>query len=119
MDRYSLACVDMLMWEMVEAGPHSDGRDETDDDHATLAGDLTPVPFPRYPDEFGSQWYVSTDTILHLRTGPHAQPHPWQDEAYPPRTAARGASPHPEVSSASSCRSGWVRRAVADPPQQR
>jgi hypothetical protein len=64
MDRFSLACVDMLLWEMVEAGPHSDARDETDDDHATLAGDLTSVPFPRYPDEFGSQWYVSTDMIL-------------------------------------------------------
>jgi hypothetical protein len=64
MDRFSLACVDMVLWETVEAGPHSDGRDETDDDHATLAIGLTPVSFPRYPDEFGSQWYVSTDTIL-------------------------------------------------------
>ncbi|MFC5002780.1 hypothetical protein ACFPIJ_33750 [Dactylosporangium cerinum] len=64
LDRFSLACVDMVLWEMVEAGPHSDARDETNDDQAALADDLTAVPFPRYPDEFGSQWYVSADIIL-------------------------------------------------------
>jgi hypothetical protein len=69
MDRFSLACVDLVLWEMVEAGPYSDGRDETDDDHATLAGDLTPVPCPHYPDDFGSRWYVSADTILRRDPG--------------------------------------------------
>ncbi len=64
MDRFSLACVDMVLWEMVEAGSHSDARDETEDDQTTLFGTLTPVPFPRYPNEFGSQWYVGADTIL-------------------------------------------------------
>jgi hypothetical protein len=64
MDRFSLACVDIVLWEMVEAGPHSDARDETADDRAALAEDLTAVPFPRYPDEFGSQWYVGPGTVL-------------------------------------------------------
>jgi hypothetical protein len=64
LDRFSLACVDMVLWETVEAGPHSDGRDETGDDRAALTGDLTPVPFPRYPDDFGSQWYVGADTVV-------------------------------------------------------
>lgn len=68
MDRFSLACVDVMLWEMVEAGLHSGARDETDDDKTTLVGALTPVPFPRYPNEFGSQWYVCVATIL--RHGP-------------------------------------------------
>jgi len=64
LDRFSLACVDMVLWETVEAGPYSDARDETDDDHAALADGLTAVPLPRYPDEFGGQWYVGADIIL-------------------------------------------------------
>jgi hypothetical protein len=63
-DRFSLACVDMVLWEMVEAGPHSDGRDERDDDSATLFSGLTQVPFPRYPDKFDTRWYVNADVIL-------------------------------------------------------
>jgi hypothetical protein len=59
--RFSLACVDMVLWESVEAGRCSDGRDETDDDAATLPEVLTEVPFPRYP---GSRWYASADIIL-------------------------------------------------------
>jgi hypothetical protein len=64
MDRFSQACVDMVLWEMVEAGPHSDGRYATEGDQAALAQVLTAVPFPRYPGEFGSRWYVGRDTIL-------------------------------------------------------
>jgi hypothetical protein len=63
-DRFSLACVDMVLWEMVEAGPHSDARDELDDDQAAFTAGLTPVPFPRYPAGFGSQWYVGADILL-------------------------------------------------------
>jgi hypothetical protein len=29
-----------------------------------LAVGLTPVPFPRYPDELGIDWYVNTDVIV-------------------------------------------------------
>ena len=44
----------------VEAGRHSDGREETDDDRHGLAADPTPVPLPRYPDEFGCDWLPET-----------------------------------------------------------
>jgi hypothetical protein len=69
MDRFSLACVDMVLWESVEAGPRSDGRDEATDDPTTLFEGLTQVQFPRYPNGFDSQWYVNADMILRYDSG--------------------------------------------------
>jgi hypothetical protein len=63
-DRFSLACVEIVLWEMVEAGPHSDARDETERDADALFAGLIEVPFPRYPSGFETRWYVNDDIIL-------------------------------------------------------
>jgi hypothetical protein len=64
-DRFSLACVDMLLWEAVEAGPLSDGRTAQPAEIASLVDGLTRVPFPVYPPGFDTAvWYASDDLVL-------------------------------------------------------
>ncbi|GAA2469712.1 hypothetical protein [Winogradskya humida] len=53
--------VDQVLWDTVENGPLSDGRDEEDDESFP---ELTPVPFPHYPGDYAAQWYAGEDVIL-------------------------------------------------------
>jgi hypothetical protein len=65
LDRFSVACVDMVLWEAVEAGPLSDGRDCQPDEIPSLVDGLTRLPFPGYGPGFESAlWYASDDLIL-------------------------------------------------------
>jgi hypothetical protein len=65
LDRFSLACVDMVLWEAVEAGPLSDGRDHEPGATPSLTQGLTRLSFPRYRPNFDTAvWYVSDDLIL-------------------------------------------------------
>jgi hypothetical protein len=70
LDRFSLCCVDMVLWESVEAGERSDGRDQTDGEPASLVEGLVELPLPRYPDDFAaSRWYAGRDIILRVDAG--------------------------------------------------
>jgi cell wall assembly regulator SMI1 len=63
--RFSLACVDMVLWERVEAGEHADGRDQLDGEPASLVQGLTRLPFPRYPGDLDTcRWYARDDILL-------------------------------------------------------
>lgn len=65
LDRFSLACVDMVLWEAVEAWPLSDGRDHRPDETPSLTQGLTRLSFPHYRPDFDTAvWYVSDDLIL-------------------------------------------------------
>jgi hypothetical protein len=63
LDRFSLACVDMVLWEAVEAGPNADGRDLEDGEPESLVDGLTELPFPRHPD---SRWYAGPDVLVRV-----------------------------------------------------
>jgi hypothetical protein len=70
LDRFSLCCVDMVLWESVEAGERSDGRDQTAGEPASLVEGLVELPFPRYPgDVAASRWYAGGDIILREDAG--------------------------------------------------
>jgi hypothetical protein len=65
LDRFSVACVDMVLWEAVEAGPLSDGRAHKPDEIASLTQGLTRLAFPDYRPDFDTAiWYASDDLIL-------------------------------------------------------
>jgi hypothetical protein len=63
LDRFSLACVDMVLWEAVEAGPHADGRDLEDGEPESLVAGLTELRFPRYE---ASRWYADSEILLRV-----------------------------------------------------
>ncbi|MGI5214774.1 hypothetical protein [Plantactinospora sp. CA-290183] len=67
LDRFSLTCVELVLWESVEGGgAMSDGRDQEAGEPAALVAGLTRLPFPRYPDEHGpSRWYANSEILLH------------------------------------------------------
>jgi hypothetical protein len=66
LDRFSLACVDMVLWEAVEAGPNADGRDLEEGEPESLVAGLTELPFPRHQD---SRWYAGDDVLLRVDDG--------------------------------------------------
>jgi hypothetical protein len=55
LDRFSLACVDMVLWEALEPGPQADGRDLEEGEPASLITGLTELPFPRHET---TRWYA-------------------------------------------------------------
>ena len=63
LDRFSLACVDMVLWEAVEAGPHADGRDLAEGEPQSLVAGLAELPFPRHD---ASRWYAGGDILLRV-----------------------------------------------------
>jgi hypothetical protein len=63
LDRFSLACVDMVLWEAVEAGPNADGRDLEDGEPESFVAGLTELPFPRYQN---SRWYAGPDVLVRV-----------------------------------------------------
>lgn len=63
LDRFSLACVDMVLWEAVEAGPNADGRDLADGEPGSLIAGLAELPFPRHQN---TRWYADPDVLLRL-----------------------------------------------------
>lgn len=63
LDRFSLACVDMVLWEALEAGPHADGRDLEDGEPASFVDGRRELPFPRHPS---SRWYADADVLLRV-----------------------------------------------------
>lgn len=63
LDRFSLACVDMVLWEAVEAGPNADGRDLEEGEPESLVAGLTELPFPRHRE---SRWYADSDVLLRV-----------------------------------------------------
>jgi hypothetical protein len=63
LDRFSLACVDMVLWEAIEAGPHADGRDLEEGEPESLVAGLNELPFPRYDT---SRWYAAADILLRV-----------------------------------------------------
>jgi hypothetical protein len=63
LDRFSLACVDMVLWEAVEAGPNADGRDLEEGEPESLVAGLTELPFPRYE---ASRWYADSEILLRV-----------------------------------------------------
>src|SRR5262249_8829915 len=63
LDRFSLACVDMVLWEAVEAGPDADGRDLEEGEPEALVAGLTELPFPRHQD---SRWYAGDEVLLRV-----------------------------------------------------
>jgi hypothetical protein len=67
------------------AGPCSD---ETDEDRALLACDLTAVRFPGSPDKCCSHWYVGADIILRHDPG-------WVAVARPPEALDAFRKAHP------------------------
>jgi hypothetical protein len=66
LDRFSLACVDMVLWEAVEAGPDADGRDLEEGEPEALVAGLTELPFPHHQD---SRWYAGPDILLRVDEG--------------------------------------------------
>jgi hypothetical protein len=60
----------MVLWESVEAGERSDGRDQTDGEPDSLVAGLVELPLPRYPrDVAASRWYAGRDIILREDAG--------------------------------------------------
>lgn len=94
LDRFSLACVDIVLREAVEAWPLSDVRDHRPDETPSLTQGLARLSFR--PDFDTAVWYVSDDLILRdidndwlaicARTKPaldrfrHDQPGRWVNE---------------------------------------
>jgi cell wall assembly regulator SMI1 len=67
MDRFSSACVDMLLWERAEAGRFCDGRYLVDGEPASLVAGLAETVVPRYAGNYGtSHWYADADIILRV-----------------------------------------------------
>jgi hypothetical protein len=63
LDRFSLACVDMVLWEALEAGPNADGRDLGEGEPESLVAGLAELPFPRHET---SRWYAGDDILVRV-----------------------------------------------------
>jgi hypothetical protein len=63
LDRFSLACVDMVLWEALEAGPHADSRDLEEGEAQSIVARLDELPFPRHET---SRWYAGGDILVRV-----------------------------------------------------
>ncbi len=64
-ERFSVACVDMLLREHMEVGTFTDGRDVEDGEAASLVAGLAPTTYPRYQGAYAaSRWYAGEDIIV-------------------------------------------------------
>jgi hypothetical protein len=65
MDRFSLACVDMVLSECIEFGELSDGRYPDDGELPALVDGLARLPAPRYRGDHDiRRWYAGSDILL-------------------------------------------------------
>ena len=66
LDRFSLACVDMVLGRPPRPVPHADGRDLEEGEPESLVAGLTELPFPRHE---ASRWYADSEVLLRLDEG--------------------------------------------------
>lgn len=64
-ERFSLACVDMVLMECTEGGELSDGRFQVDGEPAALVDGLARLPYPRYLSGYEvRRWYAGSDVLV-------------------------------------------------------